>query len=52
MGMILIVDDDPSTRFVLKMILEKDGHEVSEAAHGQTALDVIGPKPSSGCRYD
>jgi CheY-like chemotaxis protein len=41
MSMVLIVDDDPSIRFIIKMILEKDGHEVIEAGHGAAALDLI-----------
>ncbi len=43
--MVLIVDDDPSTRFIIKIILEKDGHEVVEAEHGAAALDLIGLLP-------
>jgi CheY-like chemotaxis protein len=42
---ILIVDDDPSTRFVMRIILERDGHEIVEADHGQKALELIGPDP-------
>jgi CheY-like chemotaxis protein len=40
---ILIVDDDASTRFVMRMILEKEGHEIFEADHGKRALELIGP---------
>jgi CheY-like chemotaxis protein len=40
---ILVVDDDAPTRVVLRMILEKAGHEVVEAAHGAAALDIISP---------
>jgi CheY-like chemotaxis protein len=40
---ILIVDDDPSTRFVLRLILEREGYEVLEAAHGEAALEMMGP---------
>lgn len=35
---ILVVDDDPSVRFLLRLILESAGHEVSEAQHGVAAL--------------
>lgn len=45
MSRILIVDDDPSTRFVLRLILEKEGYEVIEAAHGEAALDVVRSDP-------
>jgi CheY-like chemotaxis protein len=40
---VLIVDDDPSTRLVMRMILERDGHEIVEAGHGATALELIQP---------
>jgi CheY-like chemotaxis protein len=35
---ILVVDDDPSMRFMLRLILEGIGYEVSEAHHGAAAL--------------
>src|ERR1700737_266233 len=35
---ILVVDDDPSMRFLLRLIFEGAGHEVSEAQHGVAAL--------------
>ena len=38
---VLIVDDDPSTRVVIRTILEMDGHEVVEAGRGETALELI-----------
>jgi CheY-like chemotaxis protein len=42
---ILIVDDDPSTRFVLRLILEREGYKVLEAGNGAAALDLIRPDP-------
>jgi len=42
---ILIVDDDPSTRFVLRLILEKEGYKIVEAGNGAAALDMIRPDP-------
>lgn len=45
MSTVLIVDDDPSTRYVMRMILERDGHEIVEADHGEKALELIGPDP-------
>jgi CheY-like chemotaxis protein len=39
---ILIVDDDPGTRFVLRLILERASYRIVEAAHGGEALDLIG----------
>jgi CheY-like chemotaxis protein len=38
MSTVLVVDDDSSTRMVMRMILEKDGHFVVEAEHGEAAL--------------
>jgi CheY-like chemotaxis protein len=35
---ILVVDDDPSIRFLLRMIFESSGYEVSDAQHGVAAL--------------
>ena len=37
-----MVDDDPSTRVVLRLILEQAGHEVIEAPHGAAALELLG----------
>ncbi|HLZ94268.1 MAG TPA: response regulator [Candidatus Dormibacteraeota bacterium] len=41
MSTILVVDDDESSRLVLKSVLEPSGHVVIEAADGQAALDLI-----------
>ena len=41
MSTVLVVDDDSSTRMVLRMILERDGHQVVEAEHGEAALAHI-----------
>lgn len=35
---ILVVDDDPSVRFLLRLIFESAGYEVTEAQHGVAAL--------------
>ncbi|MDQ1552880.1 MAG: hypothetical protein QOD50_2302 [Actinomycetota bacterium] len=45
MTKILIVDDDPSIRFVERLILEHEGYEVIEATQGQVALDMLGTEP-------
>ena len=45
MSKILIVDDDPGTRYVFRLILEREGYEVVEAGHGEVALDLIRPNP-------
>ena len=41
MSMVLVVDDDPGTRSLLRLLLEIDGHAVVEAAHGEEALNLI-----------
>jgi CheY-like chemotaxis protein len=38
---ILIVDDEPDIRFVLKIAFEAAGHRISEAHHGVAALDRV-----------
>ena len=35
---ILVVDDDPNVRFLLRLIFESDGYEVGEAQNGVAAL--------------
>ena len=39
---ILVVDDDPSIRFLLREILERESYTILEAGNGQLALDAIG----------
>ena len=39
-SIILIVDDDPSMRQVLRRVMEKDGYQVVEAANGEQGLEV------------
>lgn len=41
MASILIVDDEPDIRLMLRMALSIDPHRFLEAAHGQEALDVL-----------
>jgi CheY-like chemotaxis protein len=40
-GRILVADDDRQMRRLIRMILERDGYEVAEAADGLDALDLI-----------
>ena len=40
-GRILIVDDEPAIRAVIRRMLEKAGYEVVEADNGETAIEVI-----------
>jgi len=35
---ILVVDDEPDLRFILRRIFERAGHEVADAGHGADAL--------------
>ncbi|HEY6115058.1 MAG TPA: response regulator [Candidatus Dormibacteraeota bacterium] len=42
--MVLVVDDDPSLRVVLRLLLEREGHMVVEAPHGKAALIAIQQK--------
>jgi CheY-like chemotaxis protein len=39
--MILIVDDEPSTRQLVRMILERGGYEIMDAGSGAAALEAI-----------
>lgn len=41
MSRILVVDDDPSIRTLLRAIFELSGYEVAEAGNGQAALDRV-----------
>jgi CheY-like chemotaxis protein len=38
---VMIVDDDPDIRETLRGILEEEGLQAIEAAHGQEALDLL-----------
>ncbi len=38
---VLVVDDEPTVREVVAGYLRRDGHEVSEAADGPTALELL-----------
>lgn len=40
-GRIMVVDDDPSIRTMLRLIFERAGYEVAEAASGMAALNLI-----------
>jgi len=40
MAQILVVDDEPDIRQVMRVILEADGHEIVEADDGLAAFDV------------
>jgi CheY-like chemotaxis protein len=38
---ILVVDDEPDQRFLLRRIFERAGHEVTDAADGAAALEAV-----------
>jgi len=40
-GRVLVVDDEPDIRKVVKMTLQKAGYEVLEAENGEKAIEVI-----------
>ncbi len=41
MARILVVDDEPDLRFILRRCFERAGHEVLDAGHGAAALDLV-----------
>lgn len=43
MSTVMVVDDDPAARSMIRLILEGDGHAVLEAVHGEHALEIIEP---------
>ena len=38
---VLVVDDEPDMRFLLRLTLESAGFAVIEAAHGEAALEAV-----------
>lgn len=42
MARILVVDEDPTARRVIRALLEDAGHEVVEASDGRRGLDAFG----------
>jgi DNA-binding response OmpR family regulator len=41
---VLVVDDEAVVRRLVRLSLEQDGHEVTEAADGREALEAVGPR--------
>ena len=46
MARILIIDDEPQIRSMLKLMLERDGHEVVEAPDGVEGISVYRQNPA------
>lgn len=40
-GTVLVIDDDDAMRKVLRDFLQRDGHRVVEAAHGEAAVSIV-----------
>src|SRR4051812_36908026 len=45
MATVLVVDDEPDIRYLVKVNLELDGHEVLTAANGTEALELVRAAP-------
>jgi CheY-like chemotaxis protein len=46
MALILIVDDEPQIRSMLKLMLERDGYEVAEAPDGNEGIKIYRQNPA------
>ena len=42
---ILVVDDEPDLRYILRRIFERAGHEVIDASEGEAALGAVRAAP-------
>jgi CheY-like chemotaxis protein len=49
---VLIVDDEPSIRFLLRIAFEAAGHDVVEAADGARALEAVAGEHPDGIATD
>ena len=45
MASILLIEDDAPVRRIISMMLEKEGHEVSEAADGELGIQMYREQP-------
>jgi CheY-like chemotaxis protein len=45
MALVLVVDDEPSFRFLLRVTFESAGYEVTEAGDGEAALAEVASAP-------
>lgn len=46
MARVLILDDEEAMREAMRMVLEEDGHEVTEASNGVTGLEMFRAQPA------
>lgn len=46
MASVLIIDDDPAIRRVLRRLIEREGHSVTEAENGKMALRRFAGEPA------
>jgi CheY-like chemotaxis protein len=44
---VLVVDDEPSVVMLMRFVLEKSGHVVTEAHNGVEALETLGVEPDN-----
>ncbi|MGH7763340.1 MAG: response regulator [Candidatus Dormibacteraceae bacterium] len=49
---ILIVEDDPALRMIIRMVLERQDYEVVEAPHGKAALERVAENLPDGVVAD
>jgi CheY-like chemotaxis protein len=49
---ILVVDDEPGIRLLVRKLLEPAGHRVSEAGDGRTALSLVKSDPPDAVLLD
>ena len=44
MALIIVMEDDASTRMLVASVLKKDGHDVLTAENGEQGLQLVGPR--------
>ena len=49
---VLVVDDEPAIRFIVRMLLEEEGFQVETASSAQEALEILGHKKFDGVVTD
>jgi CheY-like chemotaxis protein len=45
MSTVLVIDDEPDVRFLIRRILEGAGHDVVEAGHGAAGMKAVRRSP-------